>query len=889
MGDPGRDSSRLLDQPVDAEVDEEFAFHVEMRTRELMRQGLDPEAARTEALRGFGRMDDVKAECRRLGRQRRRRMRWTTWWGGALQDGRVTVRQMMRRPGLAVAVILTLALGIGATSAVFTVVSGVLLTPLPFPRPDRLVEIRTRYLPPSGFDIPRFPISTAELFDYRDASTSFEGVGIYTLGVRTVTEGAADPERIRTVFLDRATLEVLGVAPHLGRWFTREEDVPGASVGLLGYDLWTSRFGSDSSVVGTTVQLGGEAFLITGVMPSSFTFPDRRYQIFENIGIDPDDLGNRAAHGSVGLGRLRDGVEMDRVEAEAAGIHSGWEELYAHNVAHFPIFERLEDNIIGTDVRQALTVLLAAVLVVLLIATANVANLLLARGESRQTEVAIRGSIGASRGRLVRQFLTESVVLGAFGGALGVAVGSVALRALLRIDPTALPRPEEIALDGRVLALTGLATLGSALLFGLAPALQTARDPARGLAATRVTASRSPQRVRRGLVGVEVGLSLLVVVAAGLLIRSFDTLLSVDAGVEMGGAVTLPVVLGSNDYPDPAALPVVHEELRERLESIPGVRSASAVAHLPLSGALSRNDFRIEGQEVPTGSQAAWSAQWTAVLPNYFQTVGLPLVRGRALAHADRGGQELVVVVSQSLVERYFEGRDPLGERIGLARDSVTWARVVGVVPDTRTTALDAEAIPQVYMTLSQSTEIAWPFRVMHVMAESSVPPEQVIPAVRSAVRAVDPRLPVSRVRSLEQVRDASVSHIKLLRNLLGIFGLIALTLAAVGIHGVVSYSVARRTREIGIRLALGAPKGGVARLMLREGATPALVGVMVALPLALATSGILTGILFRTSPRDPLVFGMVSVCLLGLALLSSWIPARRALRMAPSDALRRE
>lgn len=871
------------------EVDEEFAFHVEMSTREFLAAGLSADEAREAALRKFGRMEEARALCTRLGRERDRRLRWKSGLWEFWRDVRLAFRQMARTPVVAAAAVLTLALGIGATTAVFSVVNGVLLSPLPFPDADRIVEIRTRYLPPSGFDIDRFPISVPELVDYRNAATSFESIGIYTTGTRTVTEGGADPERIPTVFLDRLALEVLDVQPVLGRWFTAEEDVPGTSIGLLGHELWTTRFGADSSLIGATVPLAGRAFTVTGVMPPGFAFPDRRYQIFENYGIDPGALGNRAAHGSAGLGRLRDGVDMERVQAEAKTIHAGWEAEYPHNVAHFPIFEDFRDNLIGTDVTRALQVLMASVIVVLLIAAVNVANLLMARGENRRLEFAIRGSLGASRNRIVRQLLTEGLALAALGASLGVFLGHVGVQALLRIDPEALPRPELIELDGGVLLFAALVTIGTATLFGLAPALQAGRVPAVGLISTRSTASRSRWRFRRVLVAAEVGLSLVVVVAAGLIVRSFDELTSVDPGVELEGGLTFPLVLESQSYPDAQAVSAFMVELDERLEALPGVRVASAVSRFPLSGTTSRNDFLIAGRPEPTGTEQMWSAQWTGVSPDYFAAMGIPTLRGRTLEPTDRGNNELVVVVGQGVVEAYFEGQDPVGSRVAISRDSVVWARVVGVVPDTRTNSLDSDVIPQIYYTFAQAEQIAFSQRFLNIAVRTSVPPEGLISSVRTAVRDLDPGLPLSGIKTLEQVKSASVAQTKLIRNLLGLFGLIALGLAMVGIYGVVSYGVSRRTHEIGIRMALGAERAGIARLMLKEGALPALLGIGIALPLALVATASLAGMLYRVSPRDPTVFISVSVGLLLVALLSSWIPARRATRLAPTEALRYE
>lgn len=881
----------MFGTPVPQEVDEEFAFHVEMRVREHMSEGMTLAEARKAAVQRFGRIDEVKAVCRRLGEQRERKMMWMTWISELAQDLRFGLRQLRRSPGLSVAAVLTLGLGIGANTAVFSVVHGVVLSPFPFPEVEELVEVRTRYLPPSGFDIDRFPISVPELVDLRTASRSFERLGAYAVGMRTLTGSHGDPERVPTVFLDRQALEALAVEPRIGRWFTTEEDQPGVAVGLLGYDLWVTRYGGDPSVVGSTIAVDGQAFVVTGVMPADFSFPEVRYQLFENFGMDPNDLGNRAAHGTFGIGRLRAGTTLERLEAESRVIHAAWAEEYDHNVAHFPIFERLTDNQIGTDVRRALFVVMGAVAVVLLIAAANVANLLLARGESRLQEVSVRTSLGASRGRVVRQLLTEAGVLAAVGALLGVVMGGVGLAALLRIDPEALPRAQLIGLDGPVLLFTAGVTVAAVALFGVAPALQAGHAPAGALTgATRTTSTGGQRRFRRLLVASEVGLSLVVVTAAGLFGRSFLELTRVDPGVELDGRLVFAVSATGDAYADDAAAVRFFEEVGVSLAAVPGVRAVSATSHLPLSGSTFREDFLIEGRPLPTGEQPMWSAQWTSVLPGYFETMGIEPTSGRLLDDRDRADVEPVMVVSQDVVDEYFAGVSPVGQRVGIYQDEVRWGRIVGVVPRTRTNSLEAEVIPQIYYPhaqgLGSSRRIT---RSMTVIVRTAVSPLTVADAARAGIGEIDPLMPVTGVRTMRDVFDRSVARPRFLVNLLGSFAVIALLLAAVGIYGVVSFSVSKRTREMGIRMALGADRGTVSRLVLAEGAWPAVLGIGVGVPVALAASRALEGMLYGVSTRDPAVFAALPLLLLGLAVLSSWLPARRAARLAPTEALRHD
>ncbi len=809
------------------------------------------------------------------------------WMGEFAQDLRFAGRQFRKSPVMALAAVVTLGLGMGANTAVFRVLNGVLLSPLPYPDSNELVEVRTRYLPASGFDIDRFPISVPELVDYRTASKSYEVMGIYSTGTKTLT-GAGDPIRVPTAFLDREALEALNVEPEIGRWFTAEEDLPGVSIGLIGHDLWLTRFGSDPSILGQTIMLEGRGFLITGVMPADFAFPSARFQVFENFGIDPANLGNRMGHGSYGIGRLRPNVTMAQMLAESEGIQAGWEEEYPHNVAHFPIFERLEDRVVGTDVRRALLILMGAVGVVLLIAAVNVANLLMARGESRQHEVAVRNSLGASRGRIIRQLLTESLTLSVLGAVLGLGLGVAGLNALLSINPNALPRSELIGLDGKVLLFTGGVTIVIAALFGLAPALQAGRAPASALGGSaKTTATRGQRRFRRILVASEVALSLVVVLAAGLIVRSFQRLTAVDPGVDIDGKLVFYVSPTGDEYRSADAVVQFYGQLQERLSALPGVASVSGVTHLPLSGTGSRADFLFEGRDVPGAGEPIWSAQWTSVLPGYFETMGIVATRGRLLDAGDVGGAEPVVVISEGVAEEYLAGADPIGMRVGLPFDTVPWARVVGIVPRTRTHSLEADVIPQIYFTHSQGPSIGQLRKGMWMTLQTDVPPQTLVGAARRIVGELEPRLPLTNVGTMEDVFSRSVAQPKLITNLIGSFALIALVLAAIGIYGVVSYSVSKRTREIGIRMALGAERGAIARLMVQDGAWPALVGVLVGIPIALTASNVLGNLLYEVSPQDPAVFVSLPLILLAIAVISSYLPARRATRLSPTEALR--
>jgi predicted permease len=881
--------ARLFAKSVPEEVDDELAFHVEMRIRQYLAEGMTLDEARAAAIGRFGDIDEVRATCRRLGREREETTMWKEAMGDLAQDVRFALRQLRRSPGLTITAVLTLGLGIGATTAVFTVVSGVILSPLPYPEPDRLLEVRTRYLPPSGFDIDRFPISASEFLDYRDASGLYQSLGIYTTGTRTLMPADGDPLRVDAVFLDRAALEALAVEPAIGRWFSAEEDLPTTAIGLLSHDLWTNRFGGDPAIVGRTIPVGATDFLVTGVMPEGFAFPSSRYQLFENVGVDPSNPGNRAAHGHYGIGRLRDDVTLEQAAQEAEGIHASWEESYPHNVAHFPILEWLADNIVGTDVKRALSILAGLVGLVLLIAAANVANLLLARGDDRRQEIAVRYSLGAGSGRIVRQLLTESLVLALVGAGLGLGIAQLALRGLLAIDPTALPRSELIGLDGGVLAFTAAVSVLAAILFGLAPALQARAVPASTLSSDlRATSGRGRIRLRQVLVSTQVALSLLVLVSAGLTGLSFTRLLDVDSGVDLENRLVFSLSPTSDAYPDAAAVVGLYERIQARLAAYPGVLSVAAVTHLPLSESINRNDFDIEGRERLPG-EPIFSAQWTGVLPEYFETMGILPTSGRLLERADRSGAEPVVVVSEDVVREYFGGEIPIGTRVTALGSDESRARIVGVVPRTRTHSLDGEVIPQIYFALDQADQVFATPRTLNVIARTAVPPERLLGDVRRIVAEMDARLPVNGLGTLDDVLHRSVARSRLMVNLLGSFALIALALSAIGIYGVVSYAVSKRTREIGIRQVLGAERGAVSRLVIRDGLAPAVLGIAAALPPALAASSLLSGLLYGVSPGDPLVFVVVPVVLLAVAYVSCHLPARRATRLGLTEALRHD
>ena len=881
----------LFTPTVEQEVDEELDHHVRLRTRELVEAGWEEEAARREALRRFGDLSGVRAECRELGEARDARARAGAWWSEAGRDLASGVRQVRRHPGFTAVTVLTLALGIGANTAVFSVVRGVLLRPLPYDEPHELVSLWTRYLPSTGIDIDQFALSGPEVLDYRDASRAMEGVVPYVTTSRTLTGTEGDPERVPTVLAGEGLFELLGVRPALGRGFAPEEQAPDAPrTVLLSHGLWTDRFGADPEVVGSTLTVDGESARVAGVMPPDFVFPTARVRMWETLRFDEANPGGRGGHGLAAVARLADGATLEGAEAELEAITAAWYEEHEHHAAgHFVWIEPLRDDLVG-EAGGVVLLLMAAVGLVLLVACGNVANLFLARAEARQREMAVRTALGAGRGRLTRQLLAEGLVLAALGGALGLAAATWATPALLALDPTALPRSEGVRLDRTVLAFTAALTVAATLLFGLVPALQSGRAPAAGMAGGRGAGDDGARRAfRRGLVAGQAALSLVVVLAAGLALRSLEALRSEDPGVVTTGVVTFDLALPTSSYPDPEGVARAYRTLRERVEALPGVVSAAATSTMPLVGPPGRSDFLPEGEALGGDGVPAWNAHFTAVLPGYFETLGIPVLRGRAPTAADDATSTPVVVVSRALVERYWPGEDVLGRRITffVGADDPPWLTIVGVVGDVRA-EMASPSDPQVYLPHDQLRAIGFGRGgSMTVVVRAAVDAAGLAPALRAAVAEMDPRLPVSNLRTMEEVVDRAVARPRLTASLLGAFGLVALLLAAVGIYGVVSYTVARRTREIGVRVALGAHRGQVVRLMVREGAAPAVLGAAVGLAAALAGAAALRGLLYGVSPTDPVSFTVLPLVLLAVAGLAAWVPARRATRVAPTEALR--
>ncbi len=807
-----------------------------------------------------------------------------------IQDLRYTFRQLARRPGFAAVLVLTLALGIGANTAVFSVVDGVLLRPLPYPEPGRLTVVWTQF---PTMNLMEFPASWPEYEDYRTQSRSWQELALWGRTQRTIT-GDDNPERLDVAYCSWTLWRALRVEPALGRVFGEEEDVAGRDdVVVLSHGLWERRFGSDPSIVGRTVELDGTPTRVLGVMPAGFAFPDRDTEAWIPVGIDPADPPGRASHFARLLGRLREGVTLDQASSELKGLMARWDddEGLGHHWSpeNHPAFLRsLHEDTVG-DVRTSLIVMLGAVAIVLLIACANVANLLLVRGEGRLREVSIRAAMGAGRSRIARQLLTESLVVAALGGAAGLLLARIGVGALLALAPPDLPRADAIGMNGTVLAFSAGAAILSGLLFGLAPAVQTLRmdvqdklrEEGRG-----GTAGRGRFRYRQLLVVSQTALAVVLLIAAGLLAQSFWRLRSVDPGFRGDNVLAVSLSLPQTTYPEAGDVTGFYRDLMPRLEALPGVTAAGLVRTAPLTGSLPPNDIEFEDRP-RSDDDPPLNADIQVVSAGYFDAMGIPVLQGRVFDRTDDADSEPVAVVDEVLARRFFA--DPgaaIGEHIRQPGDR-EYARIVGIVGAVRQEALDQEPRAQLYLLHAQSPRTWYPIRAMTVLLKTGVEPLGLVSAVRPEVHELDPNLPVYQVTTVERSKEASTASQRFSMFLQLVFAGVALMLAVVGIYGVLSYSVAQRTREIGIRMALGAKRESILRLVVGQGMALVGVALVVGVLGALATGQVISSLLFGVSPRDPVTYGVVTGSLLLVCLVACWIPALRASSVSPQDALR--
>jgi putative ABC transport system permease protein len=807
--------------------------------------------------------------------------------GTLIQDLRYGVRMLWKSPGFTIVAVLTLALGIGANTAIFSVVNGVLLRPLPFRDPSRLVLIAEK----SSFPI----ISTSyeNYLDWRDQSHSFESMEA-TRGSSITLTGAGEPERLNVRMATAGLFSMLGINAQIGRTFLPEEDRAGGTpVALLSYGLWQRRFGGSADIIGKTVNLDLQPYTVVGILPSGFQIlqPADVYLPFTPWAKTlPAD---RNWHpGIIPLARLKQGVSKEQARSEMIGITKRLEQQYPdYNTGTSADVIGLQDQIVQNS-RPALLLLLGAVSFVLLIACANVANLLLARAASRGREVAIRTAMGASRGRVIRQLLTESVLLSLAGGLLGVIVALAAVGLLPKIAGDSIPQGAPIGLDPWVLAFTAVVSLFTGLLFGIVPALRTANLDLRGTLneGSRGSTAGPGQHVLRGaLVAMEIALAMLLLVGSGLLLRSFSRLQEVPPGFQPDHLLVADIPLSPTAYAKPQDRYQFFDRLVERAKSLPGVRSAAAASFLPVSGGGSIIHFNITGHP-PKSPHEFVAAGYRTITPNYLETLGVPLLQGRFFTRGDNEKSPAVVIINATMAHTFFPNENPLGKRLqlgALPEQEVPTMEIVGVVGDVHF-GLGTDPQAEMYLPYRQA-DLLLPVFQLSVVMRTAGDPSLETSALRSALAEIDPNQPLVKVRTMEENMATTVAQPRFRTWLIGILAMLALVLAAVGVYGVMSYTVTQRTSEIGVRVALGAQPKDVFRIIVGEGLRLALFGVGVGLVAALLLTRLLQSFLFGISAYDPLTFIAVSLLLTLVAVAASYFPARRATRVDPMIALRYE
>ncbi len=860
------------------DLDEEIAGHLAMAAAERVERGESPAQASAAAQRELGNEALVKEAAR------------AQWGWGSLdrfrQDVRYGLRLLARSPGFAAVAIATLAIGIGASTAILSVVDAILLRPLAYADPERLVVLL--HGDPRGDG----PVAPANYLDWKARGRSFESMGAAEYWTPNLT-GGETPEKVWALRMTPEVLPLLGVRPALGRFFLPSEAAAGANhVVVLGHGAWTRRFGADPGIVGRPITLDGEPYTVVGVMPPSFQFAPfwaTNAEIWAPLDLMPR-ASSRTSSSLRIFARLRGGVSLDAARREIAAITAGLEREFPGTNRHVAVTPLLE-KVVG-DVRPALLVLLAAVGLVLSIACANVANMLLARSSARQREVALRSALGASRGRTIRQLLTESLVLAVAGGAAGAAFGAWALKVLVTLAPEGIPRLAEVRLDPRIFLATLGVSLLSAVLFGLAPAIQSSDVRLQDALneGGRAGSGREGGRLRNVFVAAEVAIAIVLLIAAGLMTRSFFALQAIDPGWNPAGVVTLEVSVSGTRHAAPALRAPLYREILDRLAAVPGVAAAGAINHIPIAGDIWRFPYAVEGRPAALPGESP-SAAYRAVLPGYLSAMRLPLVRGRDVTLADDDGGARVVLVNERLAARQWPGEDAVGRRIML--DDVNWLTVVGVVKNAVRSEWSEAPEDEVYLPAFQTREL---MNSPHPMAayltyvvRTDGDPAALAASLRAAIRSIDPTLPISEVRTMRSIVAQANARARFQMLLLAAFAGAAALLAAVGIYGVMSYAVSKRTREIGVRMALGAEPGQVLRLVVGQGMAVALAGAGAGLVAALLLTRLMASLLYGVGATDPPTYASVAALLLAIALTASWLPARRAAHIDPMKALRSE
>jgi putative ABC transport system permease protein len=810
-----------------------------------------------------------------------------------LQDVRFGLRTLVKNPGFAYVAVLTLALGVGANAAIFSVVNAVLLRPLPWSEPDRTVMIWSRW---TAFD--KTWVSDGEVNGYRRQSRTLAEVGAWSDGQVNLT-GDGEPERVASGFVTANLFSVLGASPIQGRGFTAEEDVPkGPNVVILGHGLWVRRYAADPTIVGRTIQVNGAPYQVVGIMPAGFVLPTD----FQNP--SPSTLWlpiqwnatstNHGSHGLYAAARMKPGATLPQVRDDLHELAQSWtrQGLYPPQMQFDVLALSLRDEVVG-GVRRTIWLLFGAVGFLLLIACANVANLLLARAEARQREMAVRTALGAGTWRVVRQLLTESLVLATIAGLAGLALATIGVRALAAWNPSSIPRVSGSTVDWRVLAFTIVIALLTTVIFSLAPAARILRadlTDSMKEGGGNATTGGGRRRFRSALVVAEMALAVVLLIGAGLMLRTLWSLQRIDLGFNPTGVLTMRIALPQASYPDPAQVVGFYSRLMEQIRTVPGVSAAGAARSLPLGSTIGDFGLRVDGYVPPPGTNA--KGDWQIATDGYLEAMGEQIVRGRSIAASDTSDSQLVALINEEMAGRYWDGRDPIGGRfrIGGSANDRPWVTVVGIVRAVRHNGITEVVKEKFYVPHTQwHQSVGNPIRSMTLVLRTNGNPAALTAPVRDVIRQMDANLPVADVRSMDEVVGSALSTPTFMSVLLSIFAALALSLSAIGIYGVLSYVVSRRTREIGIRVAIGAGRGRVLRMVLGSGVSLALIGIGAGLVLAFGVTRLLRGLLHGVTPADPATFAAVTVALAGVAALASAVPAWRASRVDPVIALKSE
>jgi predicted permease len=865
---------------MERELDEELRFHLEKEIEQNITRGMNAEEARLAALRSFGGVERVKEESRDV-----RGVRFLEELGQNLRYGS---RLLAKNPGFAAVAVLTLGLGIGVNTAIFSVVNAVLLRPLPFDNPDQLVMV-WQTNPQRG--ISQDLVSPANLNDWQQQSHTVRQFAAFNPRGFSLT-GTGEPEQLPGTFVSVELFPMLGANPLLGRNFLPDEGRPGGNRSvIISFALWQRRFGGDPNLLGKPLTLNGAIYTVVGIMPAKFQFPIQGQfpipvsEIWAPQSFDPAQL-NRGNRDLFAIGRLQPGVSIEEAQAEMSTIAQGLAEQHPDTNRGTGVYLVGYHQQLTGNLRPALLVLLGAVVFVLLIACANVANLLLARAAARQRELAIRTALGAGRSRLVRQLLTESVLLSMLGGALGLALALWNFNAIVAALPAHMPRASEIQIDWKVLVFTFAVAVMTGVIFGLVPAVHASRlnlNEALKESGGKGTGGFVRHRVRNLLVVTEVALAMVLLVGAGLLIRSFYRLQQVNPGFNTENVLSVPISIPQRRYPDGNARAAFVNRIMEKLKAMPGVQTVGGVTTLPLSGEYSSRSFIVEGQPISPGDRQV--ANMRAATTDYFRLMSIPIVKGRGFTEQDHIDAPTVVIINETFERLYFPNEDPIGKRIvsPASSDGIPLT-IVGVAGDVRNGGPEDEPKPEFYYSYFQNQI---PFLVIAIRTAGE--PAGMIPAVRREIWSEDKDLPLSSISTLEQLLSRTTAERRFNLLLLGLFSGLALVLAVVGIYGVVSYAVTQRTHEIGLRLALGAQHGDVRKLVIKQGMIPVVAGIAIGLGGALALTRLMKSLLFGVSATDPLTFVGLSLLLIVVALAACWIPARRATKVDPLLALRYE